>query len=319
MSERIDVLGVGECSLDQVARVEATPPVGGKARILARERLAGGQIATALLGCARLGRSTALLASVGDDSGAEHALAPLRAAGVDLSRVRRVAGAATRSAWIWVDERTGERTVLWERDERLALGSDALAREDVAGARLLLLDATDLALALHAARLARAEGLPCVVDADTPQPGLEELLATATHPAISEGVARALFGSAERAVRELARAGALLPIVSCGARGSVAWLDGAAARTGAFAVEVVDTTGAGDAFHAGLAHGLLGGLSGRTLLRTAHAVAACACLARGAQGGLPTQAQLDAVLAAEPDARPAREDARNPATPPRAR
>lgn len=300
MDARCDVLGIGECSLDEVARVDAAPPPGGKARMRERRRLAGGQIATAVLGCVRLGHRAALLTSVGDDAEAELALAPLREAGVDLTRVRRVAGAATRSAWIWVDDRSGERTVLWQRDERLALGPEALDRRDVAGARLLLVDASDLALSLHAAELARSEGRPCVVDADAAQPGLERLLALASHPVIPESLARALYGSAEAALAALAAAGAALPVVTRGRGGAVAWIDGGARRVPAFAVEARDTTGAGDAFHAGVAHGVLDGAAGPALLRVASAVAACVCRADGAQAGLPTRAELAAFLADPP-------------------
>jgi sugar/nucleoside kinase (ribokinase family) len=267
-----------------------------------RQRLPGGQIATAVLGCARLGHRTALLTSVGDDAEAELALAPLRGAGVDLTRVRAVAGAATRSAWIWVDAGTGERTVLWQRDERLALGPEALARADVASARVVLVDATDLALSLHAAQLARAEGRPCVVDADAPQPGLRGLLACASHPVISQPLACALFGSAETALGALARAGAEAPVVTCGRDGALAWIGGAVERVPAFAVEARDTTGAGDAFHAGIVHGLLEGVGGAALLRIASAAAACACRAAGAQAGLPTRSELAAFLANPPPA-----------------
>jgi sulfofructose kinase len=306
VSARFDVLGIGECSLDEVALVDAAVKPGGKLRMRGRQRLAGGQIASALLGCARLGRSTALVSSVGDDAEAELALAPLRDAGVDLSRVRRVPGAATRSAWIWVDAASGERTVLWQRDERLILDSEEISGEDVARARLLLLDATDVALSQHAADLSRALGRPCVVDADAPEAGIERLLASASHPVIPETLAIALFGSAESATRELARAGAELPVVTRGRDGAVAWLEGEVATSPAFAIAAIDTTGAGDAFHAGIAHGLLGGLGGRDLLRMAHAVAACACRARGAQAGLPRPAELAAFLASAPRFAPAR-------------
>jgi sugar/nucleoside kinase (ribokinase family) len=297
---RCEVLGIGECSLDEVARVDAAPPPGGKARMRERRRLAGGQIATAVLGCARLGHRAALLTSVGDDAAGELALAPLREAGVDLARVRRVPGAATRSAWIWVDAQSGERTVLWQRDERLALEPQALDRIDVARARLLLVDATDLALSLHAAELARSEGRPCVVDADAAQPGLERLLARASHPVIPVSLARALYGGPEAALAALAAAGAALPVVTCGRGGALAWIDGGTRRIPAFAVEARDTTGAGDAFHAGVAHGLLVGAAGLALVRVASAVAACACRADGAQAGLPTRAELAAFLAGPP-------------------
>ncbi|MBM4385835.1 MAG: hypothetical protein FJ091_21010 [Deltaproteobacteria bacterium] len=298
-AKRWDVLGVGQCALDEVARVDESPARGEKARMRERVALPGGQIATATLACARLGHSAALVSSTGDDAAAEIVLAPLRAARVDVSRVHRVAGARTQGAWIWVDAR-GERTVLWERDAKLSLPQDAVAREEVAASRVVLLDAGDLSLALRVAALAREAEIPCVLDADTPAPGIEALLVQASHPVISEGLAQGLFGSPERAVRELARGGARLPVVTRGSAGAVAWLRGEVVETPAFEIAAVDTTGAGDAFHAGVAHALLSGLAGEEMLRTAHALAACACLALGAQGGLPDAARLREFLATTP-------------------
>lgn len=296
MSAPYEVLGIGECSVDEVGRVDAAPASGGKARLHARKRLPGGQVATAILACARLGHRCALVSSVGADAEGGFALAPLAAAGVDLARVRRVPGVATRSAWIWVDERTGERTVLWQRDDGLALAADAVAREDVAAARVVLLDASDLALALRVADLAREHAIPCVLDADAPAPGIDALLAAVSHPVISEPLAVAVYGSAGAAIRLLAREGARLPVVTRGRAGALAWIDGRAVRSPAFPIDAVDTTGAGDAFHAGVAHGILTGLDAEATLRVAHAVAACACLAEGAQGGLPDRATLSAFL-----------------------
>jgi sugar/nucleoside kinase (ribokinase family) len=294
------VLGVGQCSLDEIARVDEAPAFGGKARMRDRSRLPGGQIASALLGCARLGHRAAFVSSVGPDEAGDAVLAPLREAGVDVGAVRCVDGARTQSAWIWIDAVHGERTVLWDRDARLQLPDDAVSRADVEAARVVLLDAGDLALALRVAGLARELGVPCVLDADTPAPGIEALLALASHPVISERLARALYGSAEAAVCALARAGASLPVVTRGAEGAVAFEHGAPRASAAFAIDPVDTTGAGDAFHAGIAHGLLCGLSGDELFRVAHAVAACACLALGAQAGLPDRAQLAAFLTSTP-------------------
>lgn len=303
---RCDVLGVGQCSLDEVVRVAAAPPPGGKARIRERHELPGGQIASALLGCVRLGLHAAFVSSVGDDAAGAACLAPLSAAGVDLSGVRRVAGVRSQRAFIWVDAQSGERTVLWERDAALALTAGALTREAVASARVLLLDAGDLALARHAAELARGAGIPCVLDADTLAPGLSELLGAVSHPVISQALAEALYGSAERAVRALAAGAAQLAVVTLGRDGALAARGGETVHAPAFAITPVDTTGAGDAFHAGVVFGVLRGLALPELLRTANAVAALNCLALGAQAGLPTRAKLETFLAATPGATPPR-------------
>lgn len=302
----MDVLGIGQCSLDEVVLVDAAPEPGGKARIRERREFPGGQIATALLGCARLGLSTALVTSIGDDGAGDAALAPLRAAGVDLEGVRRVAGVRSQRAFISIDGRTGERTVLWERDAALALPADAVSRAEVAAARSVLLDAGDPALALRVAGFAREAGIPCVLDADTPGEGVEALLRAVSHPVISESLAAALFGDAEGAARALASGGAAIAVVTLGRRGALAAQGEELRHEPAFAIEPRDTTGAGDAFHAGFAFGLLCGQALPEVLRTAQGAAALACLALGAQAGLPSRERLEAFLAAKPVATPPR-------------
>lgn len=305
-ARRFDVLGVGQCSLDEVVRVAAAPPAGGKARIRECRELPGGQIASALLGCARLGLASALVTSVGDDAPGAACLAPLEAAGVDLTRVRRVPGVRSQRAFIFIDGTSGERTVLWERADALALAPSAVSRSDVAAARAVLLDAGDPQLALRVAAFARAEATPCVLDADTPGPEIEALLHAVSHPVISQALARALYGGAERAARALAGGGAALAVVTLGREGALAARGEELVHSPAFAVRAVDTTGAGDAFHAGFVFGLLRDLPLAEILRVSHAAAALNCLALGAQGGLPTREELDAFLAAQPATSPLR-------------
>jgi sugar/nucleoside kinase (ribokinase family) len=85
--------------------------------------------------------------------------------------------------------------------------------------------------------------------------------------------------------------------IACVARGSEV------ISSPAFRVGARDTTGAGDAFHAGFIWGLLGGLDAAAVLRVAHGVAALACTQPGAQGGLPDREALEAFLAGQEDVR----------------
>jgi sugar/nucleoside kinase (ribokinase family) len=300
-ARRFDVLGVGECSLDTWLEVEALPAPGGKAAVSDWRELPGGQVATATLAAARLGLRAAYAGVVGDDAAAERVLAPLRAARVDCSRVRVAPQARTRAAVIVVERASGERAVLGYRDARLAAQGGALASQSLDDVRLLLLDGTDFAVALPLARAARAHGVPVVLDLDTPSAQAEELLACVDFPVVSQGFAERAFGSAEKALAHLVSCGARLPVVTCGAHGALAWWEGRPLASPAFAVDAVDTTGAGDVFHGAFAWGLLQGLDVAALLRAANAAAALACTGRGAQGALPDAAQLEAFLAARRD------------------
>jgi sugar/nucleoside kinase (ribokinase family) len=300
---RFDVLGVGQNSLDRVVFVDgpaSAPEAGDASNALV---LPGGQVATAVLACARLGLRSAYAGAVGDDDAAGRVLEPLREAGVDLSGVRTLAGLRTRAARIAVERRSGERHVWPLRDPRLALPPDAIDAAQVRASRLLHLDAEHPAASLRAARLARAAGGAVMLDLDRSGPGVLELLEVADFSIVSDEFARWLsgVGSAAGGLRELVARGARLGVVTLGPRGalSLAARDAEPVRCDAFSVEVRDTTGAGDVFHAGFAFGLLQGWGRPRVLRAAHAAAALSCRAVGAQGGLPSRGELLAFLAAD--------------------
>ena len=257
-----------------------------------------------MLALARLGLRVAYVGAVGTDPESEAALAPLRAAGVDCSGVKRVAGGRGRRALIRVERATGEREVFPERDPGVALRAADVDPERVAGARALLVDAEDVEASLCAARLANPQRVAVVLDADRVAPGLDALLAHVDFPIVSRSFAEAYGGgSVRQGLRAVAKRARRLAVVTLGPEGSVALArdGGRALVTPAFAVEARDTTGAGDAFHAGFVFGLLEGLPLAGVLRVAHAVAALNCRGIGAQAGLPDRPVLEAFLAERAD------------------
>lgn len=294
----VDLLGIGQASIDHVCSVEGLPRFTGKEAMLAYDLLPGGQIATALLAGARLGLRGAFVGSIGTDPAGSAVLAPLEAAGIDLSGGRRVGGASTRLAFILVDRASGERTLLWYRDPRLRLRLEDVPAARIARARCLLLDGDDPEVSAHAARVARAAGVPVVLDVDRTAPGIEALLAAADFPIVSRHFAesfspdRTLRGGLER----LVGLGARLAVATLGDRGCLALAGRHEIRSPAFAVMPRDTTGAGDVFHAAFVWGLLEGVEVEALLRAANAAAALSARALGAQGGLPTRNELEAFL-----------------------
>ena len=293
-----DVVGIGQSSLDRVCLLEAPPPLGGKAALLGSYELPGGQIATAMLACARLGLRAAYVGTVGDDAAADRVLAPLARAGVDLRGVKRVVDAPTRSATVLVDARSGERTILGYRDSRLALAPTDLEPGSIERAGCLHVDAVDVEASAFAADAARRAGVPVVLDADGPGPGLEKLLAKVDFPIVSRALAEAMGGRGglQAALAELCALGARLAVVTLGEYGALARLGERLIESPAFRVDARDTTGAGDVFHAAFVLGLLEGLEFESILRVANAAAAMSCRALGAQGGLPTRSELDAFL-----------------------
>jgi sulfofructose kinase len=295
---RCDLLGLGQASIDHVGTVDGLPPLGGKTAMLAYELLPGGQVATAMLAAARLGLRASYVGSVGSDVAGDLVLAPLAGAGVDVTGVRRVPGASTRLAVILVDRATGERTVLGFRDPRLRLRAADAPTVRVSDARCLLVDAEDPEASLAAAAAARRVGVPVVADVDAGGAGVEALLAATDFPLVSRSFAETfgLDGTVRSGLRRLLDLGAKLAVATLGDRGSLALGRDREIAAAAFPIAPRDTTGAGDVFHAAFAWGLLEGLDGEPLLRAANAAAALSCRGLGAQGGLPTRAELDAFL-----------------------
>lgn len=293
-----DVLALGENSHDIVVQLDGHPPLGAKVRARRIASMPGGQIATAAAALARLGWRTAYAGAFGDDEPGRTGVESLEAAGVDCAHVVRVDGAASRTAVILVDSTTGERTVLWHRDLAIAI---AAVPAPVHDARVLLLDDHGEA-AVAAAREARAAGTRTVVDVESPRPDVLDLLRAIDVVIAARGFAEAVTGvdAPGRALAALQEAcGATLVCATLGVEGSLARVGGREVRTPAFAVPVVDTTGAGDLFRAGfIAAWLEQGDEAEVedLLRYANATAALGCRGVGARGRLPRRAEVEALL-----------------------
>ena len=302
-SSRHDVAGLGQNSVDLLALLREFPASNSKHRIERFARLPGGQVASAMVCCARLGWRATYLGRFGDDELGVIGRDSLSSAGVDISAAEVVPGALNRFALILVDGRTGERTVLWDRDARLALTPADVRGDAIREARVLLVDCDDVDASIEAARVAREAGVITVIDVEVLLPGLDSLLPLIDIVIASEGFPEQLTGEQETG-RALARLEAeLKPALACvtlGPHGSLARCEGREIRTPGFHVHVVDSTGAGDAFRGGFISALLqsGGQGDvASLLRMANAVAALSCRRPGARDGLPERDEVEALLA----------------------
>src|SRR5579884_3643686 len=122
-SRRFDVVGFGLNSFDLFAVVAEHPAPNTKQRVQRFARMPGGQIATALAACVRLGWTARYIGSFGADEAGSICRASLIEAGVDITGARTVAGATNEFAVILVDARSGDRTVLWDRDPALTMSA----------------------------------------------------------------------------------------------------------------------------------------------------------------------------------------------------
>jgi sugar/nucleoside kinase (ribokinase family) len=299
-ARRYDVAGLGQNSIDLVARVPVFPLSNSKHHIDALAWIPGGQVASAMVGCARLGWRTCYIGRFGDDDLGARGRASLEDAGVDLA-VTVVPGARSRFAIILVDAPTGNRTVLWDRDRALDFNAADVPVDVIASSRVLLVDCEDVEASIRAAEVARAHGVITVVDVEAVVPGVDDLLQRIDVIVASEGFPEALTREPDpvEALRMLdTRYRPALCCVTRGPAGSRALCAGDLIETPGFRVTCVDSTGAGDAFRSGFIAGLLrwGTEDVPRLLRHANAVAALSCRAAGARDGLPVLAEVDELL-----------------------
>jgi sulfofructose kinase len=296
-----DVAGFGLNSIDLVAVVAEYPISNTKQRLQRFARLPGGQVATAMATCARLGWRASYVGSFGDDDLGALSRDSLTHEGVSIDASRTVSGATNQFAVVLVDARSGERTVLWDRHPALTTEAADVSRGAVTAGRLLVVDCHQTAASAQAARYAREAGIPTIVDVEKVRPGIADLLQYIDVIIAAEEFPSALTGHEDlgRALEGLAREfRARVACVTLGAHGSLAWCDGREIWTPAFSVDCVDSTGAGDAFRGAFAAGclLMPGGALEDVLGYANAVAALNCRALGARGGLPTPDEVEQLM-----------------------
>jgi sugar/nucleoside kinase (ribokinase family) len=295
-----DVVGVGTNSLDFVYLLPEYPrPEGPAAKLpISGHRLSpGGQTTTALCACAALGLRTSYVGAFGSDANGRRMREELAGRGVstDAAPTR---DAPNRYAVILIDERHGERVVLWDRDPRLALRADELPSALIASAKVVHVDDEDDTIAIEAARLARAAGVAVTSDIDRITERTRELAEAVTIPIFAEHVPLEITGLADmqRALRALRAPHHSLICVTLGSRGAMVLEGNRTRHFPAFTVRVVDSTGAGDVFRGAFIYALLRGDAPDAIVRFANAAAAVACTRHGAIGGVPTLAEIEQLM-----------------------
>jgi len=291
----VDVAGVGLNATDTIIRLPHFPAFNSKVEFRVSEVLPGGQVASAIIACSRWGLKTRYVGKIGDDSFGRLHRDEMEAAGVEAHWIV-TPDCQSQSSYILVDERSGERTVLWKRDPRLELLPRELQREWVVCSRLLHVDGHDCANAATAARWAREENIPVTADLDNLYPGVEVLLENTGYVITSREFPGRLSGENDLFVSLpliASRFGCQLTAATLGEDGVLAW-DGAAFHySPAFDLRPVDTTGAGDIFHAAFAFAMLNGQNLPGQLEFSCAAAGLACMGVGARGGIAPLAKIE--------------------------
>jgi sugar/nucleoside kinase (ribokinase family) len=235
---------------------------------------------------------------VGDDAFASIQRAEMERAGVESHWIV-APNCQSQSSFILVDERNGERTVLWKRHPRLELVASEIRREWVVRSKFLHVDGHDCAGAAAAARWAREASIPVGADLDNLYPGVEVLLENVDYLISSREFPARLTGERDLLVSLpmlLRRFGSRIAGATLGEGGVLAWDGSRFHYSPAFAITPVDTTGAGDIFHAGFAYAKLQGWDLARTLEFSCAAAGLACTAPGARGGIASLTCIEELI-----------------------
>jgi len=319
-----DVVAVGSALVDRIYALTNLPEPDGGAFVRDEATAVGGVAANVAAALARLDRETGVVARLGDDEAADQVLADLRKRGIDAERVRRGATDERTSYSLILRDPEGERMIIagGESVPNLRLDEadrDYLRRADVVFTSAYAPDPVVSALVAAVEQDEAADSSADDASADEFPPlvfdlagPLSELEGRATAPETLDALlgvcdlfianevsARSYLGEDPwRAIETLRERGVRRAAVTRGTDGALLLTeDGEIVEIPAFEVETVDTTGAGDAFTAGLLHAwLLGNRSAGDAGRFAAATAALNCTAENARGGLPTEDEIRIFL-----------------------
>ena len=294
------ILVAGSANLDFVVRAQHIPAPGETVLGFDFKIFPGGKGANQAIACARAGGAdTHMLLALGDDAFAQPLEASLNAAQVHM-HIKRAANLPTGTAFICVSD-DAENAITVAPGANHALGASDLP--PLAGVSHLLMQLeTPLAAVTAYAKAARARGVTVVLNAAPAQALPAQLLALIDILIVNAGELAAIADHAGSVEQCLARVHVPCVIVTLGAQGAVARLDGQLIQQAAFPVKPVDTTAAGDTFCGVLVAALAQGQTLAQAMRQASAAGALACTKAGAQTSIPTQTELENFLIDHPKA-----------------
>ena len=294
-----DVVGVGLNATDTLILLDRFPAYAGKVPFTREVLSPGGQVASAMVCCAKLGLRVKYIGTCGDDERGRIQMDSLRASGINIDDVQVRENCPNQTAYILIDQSTGERTVLWRREDCLALLPDSITPAMITSARLLHIDGHDTPAVARAAQIARQHGIPVTIDIDTIYRGFDHVLQHVDYLVTSSEFPVQWTGQADplKALATIQNEFHLpVAAMTLGSHGSLARVDGKFYYSPAYVVNCTDTTGAGDIFHGAFCYAVLAGLPIQQTLDLSNALAALNCTALGARGKLATLEEAHALM-----------------------
>jgi sugar/nucleoside kinase (ribokinase family) len=302
---------IGLSSWDRLIAVPAYPAVGGEADVVEEVSAPGGTTTNTAVALARLGADVRIATAIGDDERGELVRRGLEAEGVDTTWLTVKPGEITDLATVIVSQEPLDRTIFWQQGAQL-VRHDRLDIAGLFGGDVLVVDVADtplrrllLDLPAHTVPTCRLLGPLTYLANDDLHDAFDLAL---RHDVIVSNERDLLtvtgtwtLSDAVTALQHRMRGENLrAALITRGSEGCHVVTESERVRVPAFGVEVIDPTGAGDAFVAGVAWGMAKRWPWPEVGRFANAIGALACCSLGAQASLPTLAEVESLLAADP-------------------
>lgn len=298
-----DAVTLGYASMDHFIQVASYPEMGWKIPFHSLSVMGGGQAATGAIALSRWGVRTRYVGRVGGDSTGDRAIEWLIRENVIADSALKTPGVTSQTAFIIVPADCGERTVIWNRHPDLNLRATDLRKEWFDGVRVLFTDGHELDAAVQAAQWVKSHGGLVVLDAEHIGSAREELLGITDIAVGSEDFGRREFSTddPEETIAILRGYGVAVAGVTLGSRGSIVDWGAGIRRFRAVTVDAVDTTGAGDIYHAALAYGALQSMPPHKMISFASVAASLSCRALGGRSAIPSLEEIAECLNTEGD------------------
>lgn len=295
----LDILALGCIAVDELLLSPIWPDPDTKTRLLARDRQGGGLSGNAMVAASRFGAKVAYGGSLGHDSDSQFLRELYLREGICLAYSRTDPVFSPIRSTIVIDQSKNTRTIWFDLPGQLGAEEAWPPEEVISSTKVLFVDHYGIEGMIRAAKIARAAGVEVVADLERDEhPRFAEILPLVDHLILSRKFATKRTGkhSAREAVEQLAQIGAKVSIVTDGEAGAWVVADGSCFHYPAFSVQVLDSTGCGDAFHGVYAACLACAMPLMDRLRYASAAAALKALHLGAQRGLPTRLEIESFL-----------------------
>jgi sulfofructose kinase len=294
------ILCIGIPVRDLIFRVEAVPERGSKANASHLAEICGGNALNAAIAIARLGGRVAFAGPMGDaqETSSRFILELMAVEGVDTTHIVRMPGLMTPVSAIMI-EPSGERTLTIYRDPALWRVMLSDPDELLADCRAVLVESRCAPFCTDVCLEARRRGIAVIVGVDRAMAPTDRLLTDASHLLFASEQVQETAGVADDgdALKRLSGLTPAFLAATRGPRGTI-WLNeaGALEETAAFAVQAVDTLGAGDVFHGAFTLRLAQTGDVREALRFAAAAAALKCARHGGGLAAPQRIEVEGLL-----------------------